>query len=238
VLFQTFYIFLLKLNLVVGLMNYLKEFHPVSSSKNEKTHFIENMQNTVNQIRRVLDDLHTGEIPNKNFSKTELTNLCTSFVKGQRYDISRFEGSWAVIPEQDDEGMPADARVDFVFMPTYLVVSILTKVMTDFSENITAIPRYVESLKEGYKFATLRGLTGHGYESMDVIIEVIELFEKGRVLTFLSENPEFSPEMYGLLKKIKTEMELKLKKGDVTDAWGEEYSNKYLKTVERLQAFN
>jgi hypothetical protein len=218
-------------------MDYLKEFNPVSSSKNEKTHFIENMQNTVNQIRRVLDELHTGEIPSKNLSKTELTRLCRSFVKGQRYDISRFEGSWTVAPEGYNEGMPSDARVDFVFIPTYLVISILTKVMIDFPEIIDTIPKYEESLKEGYKFASLRSLTGHGYESTDVMIKTIELFEKGRVLIYLSENPDFSPEMFGLLKKIKTEIESKLKKGDVPGAWGKEYSNEYLKTVERLKNY-
>lgn len=95
----------------------------------------------------------------------------------------------------------------------------------------------MESLQEGYKFASLRDLAGHGYESADVLIETIELFEKGSVLSFLSENPDFSPEMYGLLKKIKTEIESKLKKGDVTGAWGKEYSHEYLTIVERLKNY-
>jgi hypothetical protein len=218
-------------------MDYLNEFHPVSSGITNGSNFIVGMQEIVHQIRNTLNGLFSDDIPGRTFSRTDLTKLCKSFVEGQRYDIPRFEGSWTVVPEGYREGMPADARVDFVFMPTYIVVSILTKVMIDFPDITTTIPRYTESLQEGCKFASLRGLTGYGYESVDVMIETIELFEKGSVLTFLSENPEFSPEMYELLKKIKTDMEFKLKKGDVTGAWGEEYSNEYLKTVERLKNY-
>lgn len=163
------------------------------------------MQVMVERMRLILDGLHEGEIPGEKLTEKELEGLCRSFIEGQREDLTGFEDSWSVLPPKFSLGVPGDALVDFVYKPTYLAISILTKVMTNHPELSGSIPGYEEALRRGYRFSTLRRLMGHGFGAEGDRIETLALFEKGGVLKFVSENPEFSPEMSRLLQEIRTE---------------------------------
>jgi hypothetical protein len=46
---------------------------------------------------------------------------------------------------------------------------------------------------------------GHGFGAEADRVEAMEFFEKGGVLRFLSERPEFSPEINRLLREIRIE---------------------------------
>lgn len=216
---------------------YLQEFRPSPKLEPFNPRTIRNMQVITERMGLVLRGLHGGEIPNEEMSKEELKDFCKSLVEGQREDISKFEGSWSVTPIDHHEGMPSDARVDFVYMPTYLSIAILTKVMIDFLEVEKDISGYTESLRKGYEFATSRGLKGHGYEAWATLTKTLELFEKGNVLQFLSGNPEFSPEMYKLMEEIKTEVESRLENGNTRSPWGGDMENRLCEILEKLDGF-
>ena len=182
----------------------LREFTPCPERESSGL-TIHDMQVMVERMRLVLDGLHGGEKPGEKLTEKELKSLCRSLIKGQRKDLQGFEDSWSVLPLEFSLGVPGDARADFVYNPTYLVISILTRVMTDHPEISSSIPGYEEALRRGYRFSTLRGLMGHGFGAKDDRIETLELFEKGSILKFLSANPEFSPEMTNLLRDIRAE---------------------------------
>lgn len=137
------------------------------------------MQVMVERMRLVFDGLHEGEIPGEKLTEKELEGLCRSLVKGQRKDLLGFEESWSVLPPKFSLGVPSDARVDLVYNPTYLAISILARVMTDHPEISDRIPGYKDALRRGYRFSTLRGLIGHGFGAEGDRIENLELFEKG-----------------------------------------------------------
>lgn len=189
-------------------LGYLREFNPCPE-RDPFSLTIHDMQVTIERMHLVLDGLHMGEIPNEKFTEKVLEGLCRSLVEGQRKDLPRFEDSWSVLPLQFSLGVPSDALADFVYKSSYFAISILTKVMKDHTEISGNIPGYEEALRRGYRFSTLRRLMGHGFGAEGDRIETLALFEKGGVLKFVSENPEFSPEMTQLLQEIRTKVKLR-----------------------------
>ena len=110
------------------------------------------MENIVNEMRDLLEKLVSGEIPNDDtYTRSDLKDFCTSLIKGQRNDIGPMKsGSWCVAPSVNN--MPGDARVYLAFFPTYIVISILTRVLGDYPEIPKQIPNYAEVLRKGFKF--------------------------------------------------------------------------------------
>ena len=181
----------------------VREFRPCPK-RGPFSRTIHDMQVTVERMRLVLYGLHGEEIPSEELTEKELERLCRSLIMEHRKDLPGFEDSWSVLPPKNNHGAPSDARVDFVYKPTYIAISILTRVMIDHPEISDRIPGYKEALRRGYRFSTLRRLMGHGFGAEGDRIENMELFENGGVIGFLSENPEFSPEMHRLLQEIIT----------------------------------
>jgi hypothetical protein len=215
-------------------MGYLRKFH-ASVNKEPFSRTINEMTLIVERMALVLESRHSGDIPGKNFSERLLVKLCESFVDGQVKGRADIAGSWSVLPEGVEA--PSDARVDFVYKPTYLAISILTEVMVAYPDIVEGIPNYRESLRDGYRFATLRKLSGHGFDAIGDMIETIIMFRKYGILSFLSENPDFSPEMHNLLREIRMELESRLQTGNVKGGWNVDFSNGYREIVEALKEF-
>lgn len=184
---------------------------------------VKKMENTVNEMRELLEKLSSGEIPNENnYTPSDLKNFCISLINGQRNDISGLKsGSWCLAPSI--EGMPGDARVYLVFFPTYIAISILTRVLLDYPGIPKQIPNYEEVLRRGFKFATYRRLQGHGIGAGLEMIEAIEILSLGKVIRYLSSNPEFCPELLQIVRNIRKELADALEKDVTTGPWGEDY---------------
>ena len=184
---------------------------------------VKKMENTVNEMRELLEKLSSGEIPNENdYTQSDLKNFCISLINGQRNDISGLKsGSWCLAPSI--EGMPGDARVYYVFFPTYIAIAILTRVLLDYPEIPKQIPNYEEVLRRGFKFATYRRLRGHGIGAGLEMIEAIEILSLGKVIRYLSSNPDFCPELLQIVRNIRKELADALEKDVTTGPWGEDY---------------
>ncbi len=181
------------------------------------------MENTVNELAELLEKLSSGEIPNENdYTPSDLKKFCISLIDGQRNDISGLKsGSWCLIPS--GECMPSDARVYYVFFPTYIAIAILTRVLLDYPEIPKQIPNYEEVLRRGFKFATYRRLRGHGIGARSEMIEAMEILSSGRVVEYLLSNPDFCPELLQILRDIRNELADALEKDVTTGPWGEDY---------------
>jgi hypothetical protein len=154
---------------------------------------INEMFRLVSEMERALTDLCDGSM-----SKDEIEAYCASLIAGQRLSIGRtIPDSWAVCP--DDEGMEADARVDFIFFPTYYAVAFLSRVLFEFPEIAQRFDRFNESLKKGMIFATKRNLQGHGYDADDDFDRAVQILKRGKVPELLAARPELCPELKALL---------------------------------------
>ena len=63
----------------------LKEFKAINEDK------ICVLERSVNDLKEILDQLSQGNIPNDVFTKTDLKNLCTSFIQNQQNDIENLQ---------------------------------------------------------------------------------------------------------------------------------------------------
>jgi len=199
---------------------------------------IKSMSQKVNDMKNLLEKIAIGEIPNEStYTLSDLKKFCKSLIRNQRNELKSIRpGSWCIVPtEIAEEGMPSDARVDFVFFPTYLAISILTRVLLDYPEVPKQIPNYYEVLRKGFIFATYRKLRGHGYNAESEMIEAIKILSLGKVPKYLALNPDFCPEMLQILKDIKKELTEALEKGETKGPWGEDYTEGFKSVVKILE---
>ena len=195
---------------------------------------VDEMQELVQAMRDTLDALAHREIPDVHYTIDDLTRYCESLVRGQRGSLGRTAAdSWSVAA--DDNEMPADAHVDFVFIPTYLAVATLTRVRLDHPGIFAAIPGFDESLKRGMDFATHRALEGHGYDATAGMIDAALIFAEGTVFEFLSASPGFCPKLLATLNNLKQALTERISSGNTKGSWGEEYHSDFLSVVETLR---
>ncbi|OEU53574.1 MAG: hypothetical protein BA871_15715 [Desulfuromonadales bacterium C00003096] len=181
------------------------------------------MENIVNEMRDLLEKLVSGEIPNEDtYTRSDLKDFCTSLIKGQRNDMVIMKsGSWCVAPSATN--MPSDARVYLAFFPTYIAISILTRVLSDYPEIPEQIPNYADVLRKGFTFATYRRLRGHGIGAESEMIEALEILSSGNAIKYLASNPNFCPELLWILRDIKEELVDALQRSVTKGSWGEDY---------------
>jgi hypothetical protein len=193
------------------------------------------MQKVNRRMVNLLDRLADGSIPNESdYTVETLKRFCKSLVRRQRPELPGVKaGSWCLTPDGAD--MPSDARVEFIYFPSYLAVSILTRVHMDHPEISESIPGYMDALRNGLRFSTYRGLMGHGFDRYDEMLMTLKFFEKGRVIEFLRSDPDFCPEMVELLRNIRDFMKNALKNRKTKSPWGIDLRNSYRWAVELLQ---
>jgi len=192
---------------------------------------LEGMTNTVTQMQEILEKLANNEIPNVDYSLEKLVCFCSSLVENQRNEMSSVKkGSWSVGP---DERMPSDARVDFVFFPTYIAVAILSKFMQLYPAEAKLILDFKKVISRGLFFSTYRRLLGHGYDATKDMIKAIEILDMGDVPKLLVTERELSFELFMLLRDIKFRVDGYLDQGNVTAGWEQDFTEEY-KTVSKI----
>ena len=97
-------------------------------------------------------------------------------------------------PELDYKNMPADARVEFLYMPTYTFAAYLINCKMCLKE----LFNNDEELEKGFKGVLLactgRGMTGHGYEEFDGLVDAMDIFLTAPLKPFLTEYGKQYPE--------------------------------------------
>lgn len=198
------------------------------------SHDITKMFRLIAEMKEVLTAIDAGEIPNQtDYSAQDLVNYCTSLVKGQRRNLGRTKpGSWAVAPNDDE--MSSDARVDFIFVPTYVTVATLSRILHDFPWIAIQVPGFYRSLKSGLKFCTYRELRGSGYEAIDGILDAIMILAIGKVPALLEVAPQFSPKLRKVFEEVERFLSDNLSTGETFGPWGMDYSQGYQAALETL----
>lgn len=195
-------------------MKFLKRFRPCSPSESWDG-FIEEMYSVKEGMLRILDGLASGEIPNEEYSLYALKEFVRSLIVAQEdagdwWSGPPDAGYWCLGPIDLILSGESDVRVDFLYEPTYIAVAILTRVLLDHRVVALRFPEYEYVLGKGMRFATGRGLWGHGFDAEWGQFHAVEVLWKGRVPEFLSANPDFCPEMYGLLVEIRRRYSAKI----------------------------
>jgi hypothetical protein len=171
------------------------------------------------------------------FSNTGLSYYLKSLVNGQRDKLTggTKSGSWCVAP---NDLMDSDARVDFIFKPTYIAVATLSIAKINYPLITSYIDNYDEKLASGLKFCTYRNLKGHGYDSVIQMIDAFKILSLGKVPLLLYRNPELSIDLKNILDEVANTMAFKLENSDAKGVWGEDYSEGFSSAIERMILMN
>ena len=196
------------------------------------------MLSYVEAMEEVVEALDERLIPDaKTYTLDDLSSYVKSLVAAQRRKLSFVKpGCWCVV--SGDDGMPGDARVDFVFRPTYAAVATLSRILCDYPVLAVRTPRFLLALKQGMKFATYRGLAGHGYEADPGAIHALRILSLGKVPLLLQQHPELCPSLAMIIREVAESMQERLTTHSAVGIWGEDLSEGFRQAIETMRLVN
>jgi hypothetical protein len=196
------------------------------------------MQSLIESMMEVLELLDGGVIPNdEDYTQEHLKGYLESLVSGQRESLGLTKaGSWGVVP--GDAGMDSDARVEFIFRPTYIVAATLSRALCEYPLIALSIPGYENALTTGMAFCSLRGLQGHGYESDAGAIDALRILALGKIPWLLTRHPGACQKLKMAIDEVANDMAQRLLEGTAVGMWGEDYSEGFRSAIETLRLKN
>jgi hypothetical protein len=201
-----------------------------------KNQSINSFFETKKELLDFLKQLVSGNLITDNYTEDDLLETIIDLVASQRKDAPpNVNLSWCL--DVNPGRMPSDARVDFMYEPTYIVISILTYIKVNYSHLAEQIDNLDERLKKGMKFSTLRNLRGHGYDAEDGLRDAIYYLHLGGVPEFLYENKLYQYDLYSLLKKICKEKVHLLALNQTVAGWDKDYRKEYEEITRYLSCF-
>ncbi len=160
-----------------------------------------------NDLEMMVNDINEGKI-----ERAQLKELCVEFVRTQNKD--KFEGFWAIIL---DDYMPSDARIDFLYWPTYCItMAMMVAYMMKLNDEIDG---FDDCFKLGLEACTKRNFRGYTYEAQDGRIKVLSMFIESGLFVFLKENKNLCPRFNVCIKRIFKEMQERLDQGNTICDW-------------------
>lgn len=121
------------------------------------------------------------------------------------------------------ESMPNEARIDFIYIPTYICSSILMKAFMRDSSAFNI--REKSALSDGLKASCARNLRGHGYGALKGQIESLKFFMKAGLREFIDIYPDLCPEFTEMIEKIISRFQEMESQEEFRGSWGESYED-------------
>ncbi len=196
---------------------------PISDDRHDFEDIIRRMERMNRSIARTFYALVGEEIPDgQDYTLEELASFSRSCMRNQRGEVDNIRDSWSVVPSFEDReglidfltGMPPDAWEEFVMQPTYHLLSLLSFIMETFPDIPQGIPGYEEGLRKGCDYVGKEGLYGRGFGGVINAISAVELFQRGKVISLLAAEPEFSPHLRKMLISLREYIEGRLARGE------------------------
>lgn len=186
----------------------------------------------MSEIRKTMEERLRTICTSSHLNREDWHGYLTSLVQGQRFDLSRSKpGSWCVAIDDDD--MPKDARVDFIWFPSYYAVSTMIQASQQMPDVIARIPGFEDSLRHGLEFAANTRLSGHGYGEPIERCEAINLLFSAGVFDFIKREPHISPAFLAMLKEVRQELQERIDEKQ-TVVWDRDFSQDYLRAIHQL----
>lgn len=136
-------------------------------------------------------------------------------------------------PDQDIKHMPSDARVEFIYMPTYTLAAYLINCKMWTGDLFTKDEELEQGFIQILLACTGRNMTGHGYEELEGLVDALEIFLEAPIKAFLakygSEYPEFAKCVQNAIQTLYA-----IAGGEAHSPWGK--SEELVKAAKQLVA--
>ena len=141
-------------------------------------------------------------------------------------------------PLSSNRHMPSDARVDFLYRPTYVCCQIMMRALLGGKLSDEQSQRVKISLSRGLAFSCGRGLNGHGIEDLERQCEDVADFGHAGITEIVERYPLLCPEFFSLINKIGDEYVERIANGHVIYYFGSNLAQKILTAAESLGRTN
>jgi len=178
--------------------------------------------------------------------ESDLDTICNSQISLQdascyAFDLLRQARPLEHVPQtyylglDDPNQMPADARVDFFYRPTYLGAAIIIRLLlrhpqladekTELGwEDEDELRRLLKDVFPGLLLGcTGRGFQGHGYDALEGLLDTLHCFAKAGAPEFIEKYPEICPEFGKLFAESIAEIRAGAEAGTLQNEWGVDY---------------
>ncbi|WP_458403772.1 gamma-glutamylcyclotransferase family protein [Methanobrevibacter sp.] len=135
-------------------------------------------------------------------------------------DFQDLDGSFKLF---DSYKIPSDAKIDFIYMPTYICTAILMKAYLADTSGFGL--KHKAGLLNGLKMSCTKNLWGHGFEGLKGQIKALNIFMKAGLKEFIDIHPGFCPEFTHMIANIASKYQKMENEGKVYGLWGESYES-------------
>lgn len=187
-----------------------------SFSREKKNNMIPHWSKVIAQMQKTRGGAIRGE-----YSEAEFRNFFTKAIADAEPLADQNE--YVFWGFDAPNKMPSDARCDFFYRPTYIMVTTLIAGINRYPA-LLELPGAHETMRKSLTGCTGRNLEGHGYEAMDDLIENLKMFLEAGTLPFLEKYPAICPRFSGMLEGILKDIRQKYDHGECTFGWGKDYS--------------
>lgn len=145
-----------------------------------------------------------GSQPKRYVEMEDWLDSLTSWVSGQRFDLSRTgPGSWCMA--ENDIGMDKMERVDYIWPPSYFAVGTMIQARAKLPDMISLIPGFENSIRKGLMFASTTKLSGYSCDEPVTCTDAVDRLYPARVFHFIKQEPEFCTSFLNMLEEVKYE---------------------------------
>lgn len=185
---------------------------------------------TNSQLENDLRKLAEGKV-SESVAKTYLTDLIKALriVKNERCKDMLF------LMFAEPASMPADARVDYVYKPTYIGATIMMTAMNRFPA-LCKDKLFYESLRKVLSATTGRNFMGAGWDSYAGLIDTLQIFAQGDTFAFIEKHREINERFANLLDTSIQILETEICTGNLKDVWpGTDYRDRGKEVLELVK---
>lgn len=131
-------------------------------------------------------------------------------------------------------GMDSDARVDFVYTPTYIAATIMMTAACRYPF-IREDEQFRNTLRAVLNASMGRDFMGAGYDDYSGLLDTLHIFATGDTVRFIEEYPEINEAFALKVRSAVTFVQTDICSGKVTDSWsGMDYSERGKQVLEML----
>lgn len=165
------------------------------------------------KLRQDVFELVSGDV-----SEKEVVEYVSEMIKATSVIYDRFHDEMRFLMYDSPESMPADARVDFVYRPTYLAATFLMTAYNRYAI-IRKDPEIAQTLYAVLSATLGRDFLGAGYDSYTGLLDTLEIFSYGDTIEFIDK---YSKVNYQFRRKLLEKIDFvqnEICTGHIKDAW-------------------
>ena len=138
----------------------------------------------------------------------------------------------------DPREIPSDARVEYVYTPTYLACAVIICAVNE-HEDLLSDEEIRETFFYGLYGCTGRRFRGHGFDDIVGFLDAMDIFAQCDVLSFVERHPDFCPTFTEAIGEAVKYLEEGLCRGRVRNPWtGGTYTEQAVPILGRLRNEN